>query len=68
VLGASRIDEAGELATIDDLGELAMEEGVLDVELASLSHLRESTMERTTRTVAGLTTGLNISSKSTPCS
>jgi hypothetical protein len=36
VLGVSRVDEAGGLATIDDLGELAMEEGVLDVELASL--------------------------------
>jgi hypothetical protein len=36
VLGASRVNEAGGLATIDDLGELAVEEGVLDVELASL--------------------------------
>jgi hypothetical protein len=36
VLGASRVDEAGGLATIDDLDELAVEEGVLDVELASL--------------------------------
>jgi hypothetical protein len=36
VLGASRVDEAGGLATVDDLGELAVEEGVLDVELASL--------------------------------
>jgi hypothetical protein len=36
MLGASRVDEAGGLATVDDLGELAVEEGVLDVELASL--------------------------------
>jgi hypothetical protein len=36
VLGASRVDEAGGLATVDNLGELAMEEGVLDVELASI--------------------------------
>jgi hypothetical protein len=36
VLGASRVDEAGGLSTVDDLGELAVEEGVLDVELASL--------------------------------
>ena len=32
---ASRVDEAGGLATVDDLGEFAVEEGVLDVELAS---------------------------------
>jgi hypothetical protein len=31
VLGASRVNEAGGLATIDELGELAVEEGVLDV-------------------------------------
>jgi hypothetical protein len=36
VLGESRVDEAGGLATIDNLGELAVEEGILDVELASL--------------------------------
>jgi hypothetical protein len=36
MLGASGVDEAGGLATVDDLGELAVEEGVLDVELASL--------------------------------
>jgi hypothetical protein len=36
MLGASRVDEAGGLATIDDLGKLVVEEGVLDVELASL--------------------------------
>jgi hypothetical protein len=36
VLRASRVDEAGGLATVDDLGELAVEEGVLDIELASL--------------------------------
>jgi hypothetical protein len=36
VLGASRVDEASGLATIDNLGELAVEEGVLDVEVASL--------------------------------
>jgi hypothetical protein len=36
VLGASRVDEAGGLATVDNLGELAMEEGILDVKLASL--------------------------------
>jgi hypothetical protein len=32
----SRVDEAGGLVIVDDLGELAMEEGVLDVKLASL--------------------------------
>jgi hypothetical protein len=36
VLGASRVHEAGGLETVDDLGELAVEEGVLDVELSSL--------------------------------
>jgi hypothetical protein len=36
VLGASRVDEAGGLATVDNFGELAVEEGILDVELASL--------------------------------
>jgi hypothetical protein len=36
VLGASKVDEAGGLATVDDLDELAVEEGVLDIELASL--------------------------------
>jgi hypothetical protein len=36
VLGASRVDEAGGLVTVDDLGELVVEEGILDVELASL--------------------------------
>jgi hypothetical protein len=36
MLRASRVDEAGGLATVDDLGELAVEEGILDVELASL--------------------------------
>jgi hypothetical protein len=36
MLGASRVDEASGLATADKLGELAMEEGVLDIELASL--------------------------------
>jgi hypothetical protein len=36
MLGASRVDEAGGLATVDNLGELVVEEGVLDVELASL--------------------------------
>jgi hypothetical protein len=36
MLGVNRVDEAGGLATVDDLGELAVEEGVLDVELASL--------------------------------
>jgi hypothetical protein len=36
MLGASRVDEAGGLATIDDLGELAVEEGILETELASL--------------------------------
>jgi hypothetical protein len=35
MLGASTVDKAGGLATVDDLGELAMEEGILDVELAS---------------------------------
>jgi hypothetical protein len=55
------------LATVNNLGELAVEEGILDVELASL-HVRESAMERTTQTVAGLITGLNVSSKSMPCS
>jgi hypothetical protein len=37
VRGASRVDEAGGLATVDDLGDLAVEEGILDVELASPS-------------------------------
>jgi hypothetical protein len=41
VLGASRVDEAGGLATVDDLGELAVEEGVLDIELASLPFKEE---------------------------
>jgi hypothetical protein len=36
MLGASRVNEAGGLSTVDDLGELAVEEGILDVELASL--------------------------------
>jgi hypothetical protein len=36
MLGASRVDEAGGLGTIDNLGGLAVEEGVLDVKLASL--------------------------------
>jgi hypothetical protein len=36
VLGASRVDEAGGLAIVDNLGKLAVEEGILDVELASL--------------------------------
>ena len=36
MVGASGVDEAGRLATVDDLGELAVEEGVLDVKLASL--------------------------------
>jgi hypothetical protein len=36
VLGVSRVDEAGGLATVDDLDELAMEEGILEVKLASL--------------------------------
>jgi hypothetical protein len=36
VLGARRVDEAGGLMTVDNLGELAMEEDVLDIELASL--------------------------------
>jgi hypothetical protein len=66
VLGASRVDEADGLATLDDLGELAVEEGILDVEMVSLP-LRESAMKRMTRTMAGLTTGLNVSSKSMPC-
>jgi hypothetical protein len=35
VLGVTRVNEAGGLATVDDLDELAVEEGVLDVELAS---------------------------------
>jgi hypothetical protein len=41
MLGASRVDKVGGLATIDDLGELAVEEGILDVELASLPFKRE---------------------------
>jgi hypothetical protein len=36
MLRVSRVNEAGGLATVDDLGELAVEEGVLDIELASL--------------------------------
>jgi hypothetical protein len=36
MVGASRVDETGGLATIDNLGELAVEEDVLDIELASL--------------------------------
>jgi hypothetical protein len=36
VLGASRLDEVGGLVTVDNLDELAVEEGILDVELASL--------------------------------
>jgi hypothetical protein len=36
VLRASRVDEAGGLATVDNLSEFAVEEGVLDVKLASL--------------------------------
>ena len=32
----SRVDEARGLSAVDDLGELAVEEGVLDVKLASL--------------------------------
>jgi hypothetical protein len=36
MLGVSRVDEGGGLGTIDNLGELAVEEGVLDVVLASL--------------------------------
>jgi hypothetical protein len=37
VLEVSRVDEAGGLTIIDDLSELAVEEGVLDVQLASLA-------------------------------
>jgi hypothetical protein len=36
VLGASRVNEAGGLVTVDDLGELTVEECILDVNLASL--------------------------------
>jgi hypothetical protein len=32
----SRVDEASGLLTVDDLGKLAVEEVILDVELASL--------------------------------
>jgi hypothetical protein len=36
MLGAGGVDEAGELATVDDLVKSAMEEGILNVELTSL--------------------------------
>jgi hypothetical protein len=36
MLGASGVDEASGLTTVDNLSELAVEEGVLDIELASL--------------------------------
>jgi hypothetical protein len=36
VLGVSRVNEAGGLATIDDHGELVVEEGIVDIELVSL--------------------------------
>jgi hypothetical protein len=36
VVGASRVNEASGLATVDNLGELSMEECVLDIKLASL--------------------------------
>jgi hypothetical protein len=67
VLGASRVDEAGGLATIDDLGKLAMEEGVLDVELVSLPFKGERDGEDDADR-GRFETGLNVSSKSTPCS
>jgi hypothetical protein len=36
MLGAGGVDEAGGLVTVDDLIKSAMEEGILNVELASL--------------------------------
>ena len=36
MVGSCRVDEASRLTTIDDLSELSVEEGVLDVQLASL--------------------------------
>ena len=36
MLGAGGVDEAGGLETVDDLVESAMEEGILDVKLASI--------------------------------
>jgi hypothetical protein len=40
MLGASRVDETGGLVILDDPGELAVEEGVLDIELASRGRAR----------------------------
>jgi hypothetical protein len=66
VLGASRVNEADGLAIVEDLGELDLEEGVPDVELASLPFKGKRDGEMT-RTISGLTTELNVSSKSMPC-
>jgi hypothetical protein len=67
MFGASRIDEANGLSIVDDISKLAMEESILDIKLASLPLKRERE-ERMKWTIAGLTTGLDVSSKSTPYS
>ena len=58
--GKLGIREAGGLLAVDSLGKVAMKKGILDVHLGIGQGLAVA-MLRTTRIVAGLTTGLNVS-------
>lgn len=59
------VDEAGWLLRVDGLGERAIEECVVDVELMNWPVVGDSEREDGAN-VAGFTTGLNVSSKSMP--
>jgi hypothetical protein len=55
------VNEAGKLRAVDSLEECAVEEGILDIKLVHRRTPREPRVN-TVRTVAGLMTGLKVSS------
>jgi hypothetical protein len=61
VVGGGWINDARRLLAVDCLVQMAVKKGVLHVQLMDRPRA-ETTMLRTARMVAGLTTGLNVSS------
>ena len=67
VIRTRGVDEAIGLVAEHHLGEILVNKRILDMKLADLPVEGEA-MDRIVLIVAGLTTGLKVSSKSTPCS
>jgi hypothetical protein len=58
--GMCRFNEPGKLSTIDGLGEFAMQKCIFHIKLVDWPFVGSERLS-TTRMVAGLTTGLNVS-------